>query len=132
VVKVGSVAEIMCASKPFTVIPMVVTEVQDVIASGQVRPSDALLDIQALRQPGTITAFLEPIYPGTTDDIPPGSSCVANVYTNNHDRLHDDESLGTAKRIFLHVVDTVGLVHAAGLRIQALLLPLNALVFTGH
>ena len=34
--------------------------------------------------------------------------------------------------VFLHVVDTVGLVHAMILRIQALLLPVQTLVFGGH
>ncbi|WP_299968704.1 biotin/lipoyl-binding protein [uncultured Roseobacter sp.] len=131
VVKAGGVAEIMCVSKPFTVIPMVITEVQDVIAAGQVRPSDRLGDAQYQGAPGTITAFLEPIYPGQTDDIPPGSRCLANAYTYNH-ALLEDPALGFGRRIFLHVVDTVGVVHAAGLRIRSLLLPLQTLVFTGH
>lgn len=131
VVKAGGVAEIMCVSKPFTVVPMVITEVQDVIAAGQIRPSDRLADAQNLGAPGTITAFLEPIYPGQTDDIPPGSRCIANAYTYNH-ALLEDPSLGFGRRIFLHVVDTVGVVHAAGLRIRSLLLPLQTLVFTGH
>ena len=131
VVKPGGVAEIMCVSKPFTVIPMVITEVQDVIAAGQVRPSDRLGDAQNMGAPGTITAFMEPIYPGQTDDIPPGSRCLANAYTYNHELL-EDPSLGFGRRIFLHVVDTVGVVHAAGLRIRSLLLPLQTLVFTGH
>src|SRR5690349_10310533 len=37
IMKVGMIAEITCASKPFSVIPMVVTEVQDYIAAGQFR-----------------------------------------------------------------------------------------------
>lgn len=131
VIKKGGVAEIMCISKPFTIVPMVIVDVQDVIATGQIRPSDALVDAQSLREPGTITAFLEPIYPGQTDDIPPGSRCMANAYTVNHDRL-DDPDLGFLHKIFLHVVDTVGVIHAAGLRIRSLLLPLQQLVFTGH
>ncbi|MEP2641377.1 MULTISPECIES: biotin/lipoyl-binding protein [Roseobacteraceae] len=131
VVKAGGVAEIMCVSKPFTVIPMVITEVQDVIAAGQVRPSDRLGDAQYMGAPGTITAFMEPIFPGQTDDIPPGSRCMANAYTYNH-ALLEDPSLGFGQRVFLHVVDTVGVVHAAGLRIRSLLLPLQMLVFAGH
>lgn len=132
VIQPGGVGEMICMSKPFTVIPMVITEVQDVIAAGQLRPSDQLVDAQALPPPGSVTAFMEPIYPGTTDDIPPGSRCIANAYSNFHDQLENDESLGTGHRIFLHVVDTVGLIHAAGLRIQSLLMPFNMLVFTGH
>lgn len=132
VIKQGGVAEIMCVSKPFTIIPMVIVDVQDVIASGQVRPGDRLLDPLNLSTPGTISAYLEPIYPGQADGIPPGSRCIANAYTDNHHRLETDENLGFFHRIFLHVVDTVGVVHAAGLRIRALLLPLQTLVFTGH
>lgn len=131
VIKQGGVAEIICISKPFTVIPMVIVEVQDVIAAGQIRPSDQLIDAQNNRGPGTIVAVLEPIYPGQTDDIPPGSRCMANAYTSNHDRL-DDPELGFGKKTFLHVVDTVGVVHAAGLRLRSLLMPLQMLVFTGH
>lgn len=51
-------------------------------------------------------------------------------YTGNHDKL-EDPNLDTGKKLFLHVVDTVGLIHAAGLRLRALLLPLQTLVFTG-
>ncbi len=131
VVKKGGVAEIMCISKPFTIIPMVIVEVQDVIAAGQIRPTDSLVDAQPQAATGSIVAFLEPIYPGQTDDIPPGSRCLANAYTSNHDRLADPD-LGTGHRVFLHVVDTVALIHAAGLRLRALLLPLQTLVFTGH
>ena len=41
VMKAGMVAEVTCISKPLTIIPMVVTEVQDLIAAGQVRASDS-------------------------------------------------------------------------------------------
>ena len=34
--------------------------------------------------------------------------------------------------MFLHVIDTVALVHALILRLQALVLPLQTLVFCGH
>ncbi len=131
VVKPGTYAEIGCLSKPFTIVPMVVVGVQDVIPSGQIRPSDRLIDPQDNQRPGTITAFLEPVYPGQTGGIPPGSTCIANAYTNNHDRL-DDQDLSTIQWVALHAIDTVGLVHAALLRIQMLLLPVKTLVFTGH
>jgi len=131
VVKAGGVAEILCASNPFTVVPMVIVDVQDVIASGQIRPTDSLVDAQTQGPPGSIVAYLEPIYAGQTDTIPPGSRCLANAYTSNHDKL-DDPDLGFGQRIFMHVVDTVGLIHAAGLRLRALLMPLQMLVFSGH
>ena len=42
VMKVGMAAEVTCVSKPLTIIPMVVTAVQDSIAAGQVRTSEQL------------------------------------------------------------------------------------------
>jgi multidrug resistance efflux pump len=131
VMKVGMVAEVTCIAKPFTIIPMVVTEVQGLIAAGQVRPTDQLIDPSQAQQPGTIAVFLEPLYEGGFAGIPPGGHCIANAYTNNHDRL-DEPGLGAGQWIFLHVVDTVALVHAMILRVQALLLPVQTLVLGGH
>jgi multidrug resistance efflux pump len=129
--RAGMIAEVTCAAKPLTIIPMVVTEVQDLIAAGQVRPTDQLLDPSQTTRPGTILVFLEPLYKGTFNDIPPGSHCIANAYTNNHDALADP-NIGFGRSLVLHAIDTVGIVHAAILRIQALVLPLQTLVFAGH
>jgi multidrug resistance efflux pump len=131
VMKAGMVAEVACIAQPLKIIPMVVTEVQDLIAAGQVRPTDQLIDPLQATQPGTITAFLEPLYEGGFDAIPPGGHCIANAYTNNHDRLQNEE-MGMGQWLFLHVVDTVALVHAMILRVQALLLPVQTLVLGGH
>lgn len=131
VIKVGMTAEASCISKPMTIIPMVVTQVQELIAAGQVRGSDQLIDPQQVTTPGTITVFLEPLFKGGIDGVPPGSSCIVNAYTNNHDLLAD-EGLSTSKWVFLHVIDTVGVVHALILRIQALLFPVQTLVLSGH
>ena len=131
VMKKGMIAEATCVGKPFTIIPMVVTEVQDVIAAGQLRPTDQLIDVQQTVQPGTLTVFLQPLFPGELDGIPPGSSCIANAYTNNHDALADP-NIGTLKWLYLHIVDAVGLVHAMILRMQAVLLPVQTLVLSGH
>ncbi|MGO4441444.1 HlyD family secretion protein [Rhizobium sp. RAF56] len=131
VMKPGMIAEATCVGKPFAIIPLVVTDVQDVIAAGQLRPSDQLIDVQQISTPGTLTVFLQPLFEGGLDDVPPGSSCIANAYTNNHDALAD-KSIGTMRWVFLHVVDTVGLVHAMILRMQAMLLPVQTLVFAGH
>jgi multidrug resistance efflux pump len=131
VMKVGMIAEATCIARPFAILPMVVSEVQNVIAAGQIRPTDQLIDVQQMAQPGTITVFLEPLYQGELTGVPPGSSCIANAYTNNHDALEDPD-IGTGRWIYLHVVDTVGLVHAMILRLQALLLPVQTLVLGGH
>jgi multidrug resistance efflux pump len=131
VMKVGMTAEATCVSKPLTIIPMVVTSVQDYIAAGQFRASDQLVDAQSVTRPGTITVSLEPIFQGGLDGVTPGSSCIANAYTSNHERLAN-EDLGFLTRIYLHIVDAVAVVHAMILRVQALLLPIQTLVFRGH
>lgn len=131
VMKVGMVAEATCLSKPWTVIPMVVTGVQDYIAAGQFRGGEQLLDPQQVRRPGTILVYLEPLYEGGLGGVTPGSSCIANAYTSNHDRIASGE-VGAAGALALHAVDAVGVVHAAVLRIQALVLPIRILVFSGH
>lgn len=130
VIKVGMLAEATCISNPMTIIPMVVTDVQALIATGQVRASDQLVDAQQAAVPGTLTVYLEPLFEGGFDKVTPGSKCLANAYTSNHERLQD-ENLGTMSRLYLHMIDTVGMVHAIVLRIHALLLPFQTLVFSG-
>lgn len=131
IMKVGMVAEATCISKPWTIIPMVVTSVQDYIAAGQFRGGEQLIEAQQVTRPGTILVFMEPMFKGGLDGVTPGSSCIANAYTSNHD-LIDSGKLGSFKKFALHVVDAVGLVHAMLLRIQALLLPVKTLVLSGH
>ena len=131
VMKVGMIAEVTCVSKPFTIIPMVVTGLQEYIAAGQFRGGEQLIDPQQVTRPGTLIAFLEPLYKGGMDDVTPGSSCIANAYSSNHDEIVAPET-GTLRRVALHVVDGLALVHAILLRIQALLLPFKTLVFGGH
>lgn len=131
VVKPGVLAEMTCLSKPFTVIPMVITDVQTPIASGQLRPSDQMLDLQDRARPGTLTVRMEPLYENGLKGILPGSSCIANAYTNNHELIASGE-LPTSEFLFYHMVDTVGFVHALLLRIQTLLIPVKSLVFAGH
>jgi multidrug resistance efflux pump len=131
VMKVGMIGEVTCISKPWEIVPVVVTDIQSVIASGQVRSSDTLLDVQHFAKPGSITVVMEPLFPGQLDDLPKGGSCIANGYTSNHEALQASD-LGTLQRIGLHAVDAVGVVHAMILRIQALLLPVQTLVLGGH
>jgi multidrug resistance efflux pump len=131
VMTVGMIAEATCVSKPWTVIPMVVTSVQDFIAAGQFRVGEQLLEAQQVTRPGTILVFLEPLYKGGLDGVTPGSSCIANAYSSNHDVINAEDTgfwHGTA----LHALDALALVHALILRLQALVLPFQTLVFGGH
>jgi multidrug resistance efflux pump len=131
IMKEGMIAEATCVSKPFTVIPMVVTSVQDYIAAGQFRGGEQLIDLQQVTRPGTLLVFLEPLFKGGLDGVTPGSSCIANAYSNNHDTIVAKDT-GTLRAAMLHGVDALALVHALILRLQALLLPFKTLVFSGH
>ena len=75
--------------------------------------------------------FLEPIYPGGLDGVTAGSSCIVNAYTSNHELISSGK-LSSMQSFGLHAVDAVGLVHALLLQIQALLPPIQTLVFGGH
>jgi multidrug resistance efflux pump len=131
IMKVGMIAEVTCVSKPFTVIPMVVTDVQDYIAAGQFRGGEQLVDAQQVTRPGTLLVQLQPLFEGGLTGITAGSSCIANAYSNNHDVIVSKET-GFLKGMALHAVDALGLVHALILRLQALVLPFQTLVFGGH
>ncbi len=131
VMKPGMVAEATCISKPWVIIPLVITSVQDFIAAGQFRTSEVLIDPKNLQAPGSILVFLEPLYKDGLDGVTPGSTCIVNAYTSNQDVI-DDPKTGALKGFALHAVDATGLVHALLLRIQALLLPIKTLVLSGH
>jgi multidrug resistance efflux pump len=131
VIRRGMVGEIVCIGLPWKVIPTVITDVQGVVASGQIRPTDQLVDPMQARVPGTITAYMEPLFAGGLERLPPGSHCIANAYTDNHDALEDPD-IGAGRAFVLHAIDATGLVHAAILRLQALLLPVQTLVLGGH
>jgi multidrug resistance efflux pump len=131
VMRIGMIAEATCISRPWTIIPLVVTSVQDFIAAGQFRGGEQLVEGASVVRPGTILVSLEPLYPDGLDGVTPGSSCVANAYTSNHDVIAAADT-GAFRRFALHAVDAVGLVHALLLRIQALVLPVTTLVLSGH
>ena len=131
VIKPGMIAEVTCVSKPLTIIPMVVTGVQDYIAAGQVRSTEQLIDVQQLARPGTLTVLLEPLFKGGLNDVTSGSTCIANAYTNNHELLAQKD-IGVFRRLFLHAIDAIALVHAMILRLQALVLPIKVLIGAAH
>jgi multidrug resistance efflux pump len=130
VMKVGMIGEVTCLAKPLEIIPMVVTEIQDVIASGQVRATDQLVGVEQFSRPGTITVLMEPLYEGQLDGLPQGSNCIANAYTSNYEALQDP-NISSFRAFVLHAIDATGLVHGMILRLQALMLPMQTLVFSG-
>lgn len=130
VVRPGMLVEITCATKPLTVIPMTVSTTQETIASGQFRPGDALVDLQDRMRPGTILAFLEPIYPEKAAGIQPGSACAGVAYTSRAAELARGEITGFAA-FRAKVVDGMGIANAIVIRGKAILLPVKSLVFSG-
>jgi multidrug resistance efflux pump len=130
VMKVGMIGEVTCLAKPLTVIPMVVTEIQDVIATGQIRATDQLVAVEQFSSAGTITVLMEPLHEGQLDGLPQGSTCIANAYTSNYEALQDPD-ISSFHAFVLHAIDATGLVHGMILRMQAIMLPMRTLVFSG-
>lgn len=131
VLKKGMLAEITCPALPLTVIPMVVTDVQTVITSGQLAASGTLVDTENNPPPSGVLALMEPLYEGALKDLPAGANCGANAYTNNHELLASGEVSGL-RYLGLHAVDTLAIVHALLLRVHTLLLPIQTLVLSDH
>src|SRR5439155_18998724 len=86
VLKPGMIAEAACVSLPWTIIPMVITSVQDYIAAGQLRGGEQLIDASTSR-PGTILTVLEPVEKNGLEGVTAGSSCIVNAYTSNHELI---------------------------------------------
>lgn len=131
VIHKGMLGEVTCPAIALTIVPVVVTDIQSVIASGQLRPTDQLVDPAQNNPNGTMTVYLEPLYPGALDRLLPGSSCIANLYSSFHDRL-DDPDISTAQWLAYHGIDAIGFVHALILRMQAIAIPVQTLVLGGH
>lgn len=130
VIKVGMIGEVSCDTTPWTVVPAVVSDKQQYIASGQFGGGEKLMDVTDVKRDGTVLVYLEPLFKGGFADIVPGSQCMANLYSNHHDVIEDPATSGPA-RVALHAVDALGLVHAMLLRIQVALMPFRTLVFSG-
>ena len=131
VMKVGMVAEATCISKPWTIIPMVITDVQDYIAAGQFRGGEQLLEAQKPFDRALSSFSWSRCIKGGLEGVTPGSSCIANAYTSNHELIVVRQTR-RAQELRLACRRRAGLVHAMLLRIQALLLPVKTLVLSGH
>lgn len=130
VIKVGMIGEISCDTAPWQVIPVVVSDKQDYIATGQFAGGERLVDVSTVSRDGTVTVFFEPLYAGGFQKVVPGSQCIANLYSNHHDEIADPETSG-GRAVALHAVDALGLVHAMLMRIQVAMMPFRTLVFSG-
>ena len=110
---------------------MVVTDVQDFIAAGQFRGGEQLIDPQQVTRPGTLLVFLEPLYKGGLDGVTPGSSCIANAYSNNHDLIAAKDT-GSAQRVCASRRGCSCARARPDLAASGLVLPFKTLVFSGH
>lgn len=130
VLHVGMLTEVTCPTKPLAVVPMVVTRIQNAISTGQVRPTDQLIDVQDRIRPGTVIVQLEPVFESHADYIPPGSNCIAVAYSNHSAEIDAGEVTGF-QALLLRIVDGMGIANAIVIRAQALLLPIRVIVFPG-
>jgi len=128
ILHVGMITEIACSSKPLTVIPMVVIEIQDAITTGQLRPTDQLMDVQGRVRPGTVLAVLEPVFAGHADAVPRGSTCVGVAYSSHAAQIEAGKIKGISALV-MRLVDGMGIANAIVIRAQALLLPIREIVF---
>ena len=122
-------AEVTCVSTPWTVIPMVVTDVQDFIAAGQFRGGEQLIDAQQVTRPGTLLVFLEPLY-GVGLRSYAGQQLHRQrlLEQPRHDRAKETGAMRRVAFMPWMRLDC----HALILRLQALVLPFKTLVFSGH
>jgi hypothetical protein len=86
--------------------------------------------VEQFSKPGTITVLMEPLHEGQLDGLPQGSTCIANAYTSNYEALQDPD-ISSFHAFVLHAIDATGLVHGMILRMQAIMLPMRTLVFSG-
>ena len=131
VIHKGMIGEVTCPAIALTIVPVVVTDIQSVIATGQVRPTDQLIDLSQNIPTGTMTVYLEALYPGGLDRLMPGANCIANLYSSYHEELQNPD-LSTLQAVAYHGIDAIGFVHGLILRMQAVALPVQTLVLGGH
>ncbi len=105
---------------------------QDYIAAGQFRAGEQLLEAQnggAARHHSGVPGAALQRGPRRRDGR---AAAVSSTPIPAITRRSPHRTRRTSRKVALHVVDGVGLVHALLLRIQALLLPIQTLVLSGH
>lgn len=113
----GMAAEVMCTSNlnismTDAILPARIERIQHVIASGQIAPTGRLLDPAALTVPGSVVVHLALVHPEHEKVLMDGSSCMVQTYTR--------ELTGAmANTPVSHIVSTLGVIKAVGLRLRA-------------
>jgi len=109
---------------------MVVTNVQDYIAAGQFRGGEVLVEAAQVTRPGTLLVQLEALYKGGLQGVTPGSSCIANAYSNNHDLIASKET--GAVKVWPSRRGCAGHRTCINSSASGPVLPFQTLVFSGH
>lgn len=113
----GMAAEIACESNfniamTNTVLPARITRIQEPIASGQMAPTNRLMEPSERVKRGQIVAHLDLVHPEHQELLVPGSGCLVQTYTTDLEGPLE----GT---VTAHVIEALGIIKAVGLRIRA-------------
>ncbi|WP_299472517.1 biotin/lipoyl-binding protein [uncultured Roseibium sp.] len=113
----GMAAEIACESNfniamTNTVLPARITRIQEPIASGQMAPTNRLMEPAERVKRGQIVAHLDLVHPEHQELLVPGSGCLVKTYTT-----HLKGPLEGS--VTAHVIEALGIIKAVGLRIRA-------------
>jgi len=113
----GMAAEIACESNfniamTNTVLPARITRIQEPIASGQMAPTNRLMEPSERVKRGQIVAHLDLVHPEHQELLVPGSGCLVQTYTTHLEGPLE----GT---VTAHVIEALGIIKAVGLRIRA-------------
>ncbi|WP_420333703.1 HlyD family secretion protein [Roseibium sp.] len=113
----GMAAEIACESNfniamTNTVLPARITRIQEPIASGQMAPTNRLMEPAERVKRGQIVAHLDLVHPEHQELLVPGSGCLVQTYTTHLEGPLE----GT---VTAHVIEALGIIKAVGLRIRA-------------
>ncbi|MEL7525479.1 MAG: biotin/lipoyl-binding protein [Pseudomonadota bacterium] len=113
----GMAAEIACESNfniamTNTVLPARITRIQEPIASGQLAPTNRLMEPAERVKRGQIVAHLDLVHPEHQELLVPGSGCLVQTYTT-----HLKGPLEGS--VTAHVIEALGIIKAVGLRIRA-------------
>ena len=102
VMKLGMVGEITCVAQPLTIIPMIVTEVQELIAAGQVRGTDLLIDPAQISAAGNDHGFhgtaLRRWFRQDTAGKPLHCQCLHQLSRPSRRRKHKHGAMGIFPR----------------------------------
>lgn len=112
----GMAAEIMCYSTlnlamKNVVLPVRLSWIQSVVATGQLAPVGVLLEPSSIANSGDVVAHFELVYPEHAAMLPDGSNCIVQTYTTHL----EGPLAGTP---IAHVIETLGVIKAVGLRLK--------------